>query len=92
MFVGSFIGTSVRVILSCILNYFLIIPIFSSMFSFPVKKIIISANKFISIVKNLSSFIIYIVAPFNTFKSVISCFLAIFIYKKLGKSAKKFFN
>ena len=92
MFVGSFIGIFVRSILSCILNYFFIIPIFSSIFLLPINKIITSANKFIPAVKNLLSFVIYIVAPFNIFKSTISCFLAIFIYKKLGKNTKIFFN
>lgn len=90
IFLGSFFGTSLRVIFSCILNYFILIPVFSSMFSFPIAKIIMSANKFFPFVKDLFSFVLYIVAPFNAVKSIISCTVAIFVYRKLEKNANFF--
>lgn len=89
IFIGSFLGTIVRVTCSCILNYYLIIPIFSNMFSLPVNKIISSAAKFIPFVKDLFSFILYVVAPFNTVKSMFSCVVAVFVYRKLNKNFPK---
>ena len=89
IFIGSSLGTFVRVTCSCALNYYLTIPIFSNMFSLPISKIISSANKFIPLVKDLFSFTLFVVAPFNIVKSVFSCVVAILIYKKLNKSFPK---
>lgn len=82
---GSLIGTLLRSFISTVLNYYVLIPIFSSMFNFPINSFIMKAHKFFPIIDSLFSFVVFITLPFNLIKSAISSIIAILLYKNIKK-------
>ena len=82
---GSLIGTLLRSFISTVLNYYVLIPIFSSMFNFPINSFIMKAHKFFPIIDSLFNFVVFITLPFNLIKSAISSIIAILLYKNIKK-------
>ena len=82
---GSLIVTLLRSFISTVLNYYVLIPIFSSMFNFPINSFIMKAHKFFPIIDSLFNFVVFITLPFNLIKSAISSIIAILLYKNIKK-------
>lgn len=80
LIIGSLIGTFIRSLLSTVLNYYILIPAFSSIFNFSINDLISKAHKFVPKIDNLFKFIIFITLPFNLVKSIISSITAILLY------------
>ena len=83
LIIGSLIGTLIRSFLSIVLNYYVLIPAFSSMFNFSIDTLLTKASKVIPTIDNLFKFTMFITLPFNLVKSIISCTTAILIYKNI---------
>ena len=85
LIIGPLIGTLLRSFISTVLNYYVLIPIFSSMFRFPIDKFIMKANEILPVIDSLFSFVVFITLPFNLIKSAISSTIAILLYKNIKK-------
>lgn len=85
VFVGSLTGAVFRTFLSAILNYYILIPAFCSMFSIPIDGIIKKAHSAIPAINSLFGFVMLIVVPFNLVKSIISCIVSLMLYGSLKK-------
>ena len=85
LIIGSLIGTVLRSFLSSILNYYVLIPAFSSIFNFSVYSLIMKSRKIAPAIDSLFKFTMFITLPFNLVKSIISCTTAILIYKNIMK-------
>ena len=83
LIIGSLIGTVLRSFLSSILNYYVLIPAFSSIFNFSVYSLIMKSRKIAPAIDSLFKFTMFITLPFNLVKSIISCTTAILIYKNI---------
>ena len=72
---------------STILNYFLLIPLYSTILGIPMQN-------FLSIfhVSNLLEFILFFVLPFNLLKGLTCSLLALMTYKKLSRLINKISN
>lgn len=85
--IGSLAGIIFRTFLSAILNYYVLIPAFSKMFSIPISGIIKNAHDAIPMINSLFSFVILIVVPFNLVKSIISCVISTMLYGSIKRIA-----
>lgn len=89
MVLGSFFAITIRVLCASLLNYYIILPVFSKIFSFSINDFLCKFNAVFPLISSLSDFITFFVAPFNFLKSIISCFVAFFLYYKLDNVNKK---
>lgn len=81
---GLVLGTVSMTILACILNYFILIPLYSAVvFNQPISAFVSMANAANSMVKDFSTMILFAVAPFNILKGVIISGLGYYLYKLL---------
>ena len=85
LIIGSLIGTLLRSFLITVLNYYILIPAFSSMFNFSAESLIAKSHKIVPAIDSLFKFTMFITLPFNFVKSVLSCVVAILLYKSFKK-------
>lgn len=82
------IGSVAMSIVSTIANYLFIIPAFSSLYGMPLEAIIGLGNAIFPIIKDLLSFCICCVLPFNIIKAVLIDVLTILLYKHISPLLK----
>lgn len=79
---GMILGTVVMSLAGGLLNYYVLIPLYSKVM--PIEQIIGMAKKINSIIVDLKSMIIYAVIPFNIFKGIVVSLVSIPLYKRLS--------
>ena len=84
-----FISSIVLVIVSCLVNYFIIIPAYVKLFGMPLETIIDLGKAIFPIIKDKLSFVICCVAPFNIIKVVIVDILTMILYKHISPLLKE---
>lgn len=84
---GMAIGTLTFVLAGCLLNAFLLLPVYSRMF-IPMDVIIAEGTKVNKYITNMSSFIIFGVAPFNLLKGAVVSTITALIYKYISPIIK----
>ena len=77
---GLLAGVVFMTVSACFSNYFLILPLYQKFM--PLEQIIESSP--LSIVKDMRSFILFAIAPFNLLKSSIVSSITLLTYKKLS--------
>lgn len=82
------IGSLAMVVVSTVANYLFIIPAYSSLYGMPLEAIIALGNAIFPVVKDLLSFCIYCVVPFNIVKVVVIDVLTILLYKHISPLLK----
>lgn len=80
--IGLLMGIICMGIVAVIANYTFILPFYSTFI--PLDQIIELAASSISFVKDVSSYLIYVVAPFNFLKGLITMVITLMIYKKVS--------
>ncbi|MBR5136761.1 MAG: ECF transporter S component [Clostridia bacterium] len=86
---GVAIGTGSLIFVSCVLNYFLLIPTYAKVFGIPMSVIIGMGSAIFSSVDGLLSFVLTCVLTFNFSKGVISAILGVLLFKYLPSKVKK---
>lgn len=85
---GAIIGMIVSVFsllfFSAILNYFVLVPLYSMVLMIPVKNLLSLFH-----VNSLVEFILFFVLPFNLLKGILCSLLALMTYKRLSKFINK---
>lgn len=76
-------GTIVMSIIACILNYFVLIPLYESALHFPVTAMIAETAKITSLVVDLKTLVLYSILPFNLLKGFVVSLVVFLIYKKV---------
>ena len=79
---GMILGTVVMSLAGGLLNYYVLIPLYSKFM--PIEQIIGMAKAINSIIVDLKSMIIYAVIPFNIFKGIVVSLVSIPLYKRLS--------
>ncbi len=87
--IGMIIGIVLSLLVSSIANYFILIPLYSIIFSIPIQNIIDLGNMINKNIVDKTSFILWAVLPFNFVKSLLSCLLTIILYKKISAFVNK---
>ena len=86
--VGMIIGSIAMIIVSTLTNYLFIIPAYSNLYGMPLEVIIGLGNSIFPVVKDLLSFSLCCVLPFNVIKTVIIDVLTFFLYKHISPLLK----
>lgn len=88
MAVGTFTMTAV----GCLANYFVMIPFYIAVFHLPLEAIIGMTNQVGNLlVKDFTSLIVFVFAPFNLFKGAVISIIVTLIYKRLSPLMHKEF-
>lgn len=74
---GLVLGVFTTTIVGSISNYFVVLPLYSTFM--PIEQIIQMGAKINPVITDVKSFVIFIIAPFNIFKSVIVSAASIFV-------------
>ena len=84
--IGLMAGTISLLIMSSLANYFVMIPLYSKLFSMElVMDLMTKANKYIVDVK---TYIVFAVIPFNLIKAIITSAVTLLIYKRVSPLLK----
>lgn len=89
MLLGMAAGTAGMIILGAIVNYFILLPVYATVFGQPLEFFIQMGAVINPAIVDLKTFVLYAVAPFNLFKGILISVLTYFIYQKLGRQLEK---
>ena len=82
--IGSLVGILAMTIMGCIMNYFIMLPLYSKLFM-PMDVIIGMGAAINPRVTDLMSFIVWMIAPFNIVKAAIMTVVSLPLVKKMEK-------
>ena len=82
---GMTIGAISLAAVGGILNYFSLVPAFSSLYGMPIEAIVGMATKINPLITNLKTMIVFAVAPFNLLKGVVCSVISLILYKRISK-------
>ena len=82
--IGMITGTVTMTVLGCIINAFVLLPTFATVFSMPVDELVAMGTAVNPHITSLSTFVIFAVAPFNLLKGVLVSLIVFLIYKKIS--------
>ena len=86
--IGLVISTVVCVVAGSLLNAFILLPAYSKYYGAPIEAFIAAGTKVHSIITDLSTFVLFAVAPFNLLKYSVISVLTILIYKSISRVLK----
>ena len=75
--IGMAAGTVVMTILGCLLNAYILLPVYATAFGMPIDSLVEMGTALNKNITSLSTFVIFAVAPFNLLKGVL-------VYKKIS--------
>lgn len=78
------VGTVVMAVAASVLNYFIFLPLYETVLHFPVSAIVAMGNKMNSNIKDLNSFVVWSILPFNLIKGIIVSTLTMLVYKSVS--------
>lgn len=79
--IGALIGSILLVIMGCLINYFIMIPVYAKIYGVPLEEIINMVSSVNGLVVDLKSLVLYSIAPFNIVKAIILGVFGYFMYK-----------
>lgn len=79
--VGIFLGIITTTIVGCLSNYFIVLPLYSKFM--PIEQIIEMGAKLNPVINDLKSFVIFIMGPFNIFKSTVVSMASLIVVKAI---------
>jgi len=87
--IGALTGTLCLIIVASLVNYFVMIPMYSQLYGMPLEVIIGLGTKVNPAITNLPMLIVLAVMPFNLLKGAISAILSLLLYKALAPVLRK---
>ncbi|MBQ1826338.1 MAG: ECF transporter S component, partial [Erysipelotrichaceae bacterium] len=81
---GLIAGVVSLIIAGDLINYFVLIPAYVSMFHMPLEKIVAMGNAIFPFVTSKASFVLVCVSLFNLFKGILSSVVTLLVYKKVS--------
>ncbi|MBC2582235.1 ECF transporter S component [Clostridium sp. DJ247] len=78
------IGTLVMTVVASVFNYFVLLPLYEKVLHFPISAIVAMGTKVNSSIKDLNTFIVLSIAPFNLIKGIILSVLTAALYKSIS--------
>lgn len=82
--VGMAVGTVFMTVIGCILNAYVLLPVYAKAFEMPIDALVAMETAVNHSITSLSTFVIFAVAPFNLLKGVLVSFIVFLIYKKIS--------
>jgi riboflavin transporter FmnP len=81
---GLVAGTLSLTVIGALLNYYLLLPVYSKVYGAPIQAFVDMAKAINPAITDLKTFILYAVVPFNLFKGIVVSAMVMLIYKKLS--------
>lgn len=82
--IGMIVGIISLTVVSSLLNYYLMLPLYASVFGIPMETLIGMGAKINPSITDLRSFILLAVMPFNLLKGLLSSVITFFLYKRIS--------
>ncbi len=82
--IGMAVGTGMMVIVGCVINAYVLLPVYAKAFQMPLDALIGMGTAVNPNITGLSTFVIFAVAPFNLLKGVLVSVIVLVIYKKIS--------
>lgn len=82
--IGMITGTLGMTAIGCILNAYLLLPIYAKVFEMPIDALVEIGSKINPAITGLGGFVMFAVAPFNILKGVLVSLVVLLIYKKIS--------
>lgn len=89
MIAGMAAGIVCLVLLGSIVNYFILLPVYSVVYGQPLEAFVSMGNALNPAIVDLKTFILFAVAPFNLLKGIIISVLTALLYNRVGKYLEK---
>lgn len=86
---GMIFGVISLCIIACILNYFVLLPVYAYFFKMDIAALVAMGSEINPAINNLFTFIVIGVLPFNIIKGAITSIVVYFTYKKVSPILKK---
>jgi len=86
---GGLVGIVAMTITGCIMNYFIMIPLYVTVYGMPLEQIIQMGTIINPRVTDLTTFVIWMIAPFNILKAGIMTLVTLPLFKKMEKILSK---
>lgn len=82
--VAMLVGTISLTIVGSLMNYYLLLPVYSAVYGAPIEAFIGMGSTLNPAITDLKTFVLYAVAPFNLFKGIVVSSITLLIYKKIS--------
>lgn len=82
--IGLIVGTISMSTVGSLINYFVLLPAYSSVLGYPLQAFVDMGNIINPAITDLKTLVMYAVVPFNLFKGAIVSLITILIYKKMS--------
>jgi riboflavin transporter FmnP len=82
--IGLAAGTVCITVIACTLNAYVLLPVYASAFHMPLEALVAIGTKVNPSIKDLTTFILLAVAPFNILKGVMASVITLLLYKKVS--------
>lgn len=89
MALGMAAGTCMMVLLGSVINYFILLPVYATVFGQPLEFFVQMGNVLNPAIVDLKTLILFAVAPFNLLKGVLIGILTYFLYRKLARQLEQ---
>lgn len=82
--IGMGTGTILMTMIGCVINAFVLLPVYSAAFGMPLEALVDMGTAVNSHITNLTTFVMLAVAPFNLLKGILVSVIVFLIYKKIS--------
>ena len=80
---GTVVGTVIMTILGCVLNAYILLPVYAKAFEMPLDALVSMGTEVNGAITGLMTFVLFAVAPFNLLKGILVSLIVFFVYKKI---------
>ena len=80
---GMVVGTVIMTILGCVLNAYILLPVYAKAFEMPLDALVSMGTEVNGAITGLMTFVLFAVAPFNLLKGILVSLFVFFVYKKI---------
>lgn len=82
--IGLLVGTLSLSVIGSMLNYYVLLPVYSKIYGAPIKVFIDMGKAINPSITDLKTFVLYAVVPFNLLKGTLISVIVLLVYKKLS--------
>ena len=80
---GMVVGTMIMTILGCVLNAYILLPVYAKAFEMPLDALVSMGTEVNGAITGLMTLVLFAVAPFNLLKGILVSLIVFFVYKKI---------
>ena len=82
--IGMSAGTVCMTLIGCLFNYYILLPMYSTLYNLPMDAIIGMGQALIPVIKDTFTFVCFAVVPFNVVKGIVISIITMLVYKHIS--------